>query len=57
MKDFIALTKPGLVMMVVLTTCVGFYLGSIGPFDWLIIILNTYKKNFPALQNLLKSDW
>ena len=38
MKDFIALTKPGLVMMVVLTTCIGFYLGSIGPFDWLLLI-------------------
>ncbi len=35
MKDFIALTKPGLVTMVALTTCVGFYLGSEGTMDWL----------------------
>ena len=38
MKDFIALTKPGLVIMLVLTTCVGFYLGSDGPVDWLRLL-------------------
>lgn len=38
MKDFIALTKPGLVLMLVLTTCVGFYLGSDGPVDWLLLL-------------------
>lgn len=38
MKDFIALTKPGLVMMLVLTTCIGFYLGSVGPFNWLMLL-------------------
>jgi protoheme IX farnesyltransferase len=38
MKDFIALTKPGLVVMLVLTTCVGFYLGSDGPVDWLRLL-------------------
>lgn len=38
MKDFIALTKPGLVLMLVLTTCVGFYLGSDGPVDWLRLL-------------------
>ena len=38
MKDFIALTKPGLVIMLVLTTCVGFYLGSEGPVDWLQLL-------------------
>ena len=38
MKDFIALTKPGLVVMLVLTTCVGFYLGSDGPVDWLQLL-------------------
>ena len=38
MKDFIALTKPGLVIMLVLTTCVGFYLGSDGPVDWLQLL-------------------
>ncbi len=38
MKDFIALTKPGLVIMLVLTTCVGFYLGSDGPVDWLLLL-------------------
>ncbi len=35
MMDFIALTKPGLVIMLVLTTCVGFYLGTDGAVDWL----------------------
>lgn len=34
MKDFIVLTKPGLVVMLVLTTCVGFYLGTDGPVSW-----------------------
>lgn len=38
MKDFIALTKPGLVIMLVLTTCVGFYLGSGGPVDWVQLL-------------------
>ena len=38
MKDFIALTKPGLVIMLVLTTCVGFYLGSDGPVDWVQLL-------------------
>ncbi len=38
MKDFIALTKPGLVLMLVLTTCVGFYLGSDGPVEWLRLL-------------------
>ena len=38
MKDFIALTKPGLVIMLVLTTCVGFYLGTDGPVDWLLLL-------------------
>ncbi len=38
MKDFIALTKPGLVVMLVLTTCVGFYLGTDGPVDWLQLL-------------------
>ena len=38
MRDFIALTKPGLVIMLVLTTCVGFYLGSDGPVDWLKLL-------------------
>ena len=34
MKDFVVLTKPGLVVMLVLTTCVGFYLGTDGPVSW-----------------------
>ena len=38
MRDFIALTKPGLVIMLVLTTCVGFYLGSDGPVDWMQLL-------------------
>ena len=36
--DFVALTKPNLVLMLVLTTCVGFYLGSIGDLDWLLLL-------------------
>lgn len=31
--DYFALTKPGLVAMVLVTTAVGFYLGSVGPVD------------------------
>ena len=38
--DFLALTKPRLVLMVLVTTLAGFYLGSMGRFDW-IRLLNT----------------
>lgn len=38
MKAFIVLTKPGLVVMLVLTTCVGFYLGTDGPVVWLQLL-------------------
>lgn len=31
--DYVALTKPGLVAMVLVTTAVGFYLGSVGEVD------------------------
>lgn len=37
-SDFIALTKPRLVMMVVLTTCVGFYLGTPGRINWWLLL-------------------
>lgn len=33
LADYAALTKPGLVTMVLVTTAVGFYLGASGPFD------------------------
>ena len=38
MSDFIALTKPRLVLMLVLTTCVGFYLGTVGDLDWWLLL-------------------
>ena len=40
MADFLALTKPRLVLMVLIATVAGFYLGSFGEFDW-IRLLNT----------------
>ncbi len=33
-RDFLALTKPRVVLMVLVTTSVGFYLGAAGPPDW-----------------------
>jgi protoheme IX farnesyltransferase len=36
--DFLALTKPRVVLMVLVTTLVGFYLGSTGPLDWTRLI-------------------
>lgn len=38
--DLLALTKPRLVLMVLISTLAGFYLGSFGKFDW-IRLLNT----------------
>lgn len=32
--DFLALTKPGIVLMVLVTTCTGFYLGSAETIAW-----------------------
>jgi protoheme IX farnesyltransferase len=40
MADFLALTKPRLVLMVLIATVAGFYLGSFGELDW-IRLLNT----------------
>jgi len=40
MADFLALTKPRLVQMVLISTLAGYYLGSLGEFDW-IRLLNT----------------
>ena len=40
MADFLALTKPRLVLMVLIATLAGFYLGSFGDFAW-IRLLNT----------------
>jgi protoheme IX farnesyltransferase len=35
--DFVELTKPRVVAMVLVTTLVGFYLGSVGPPDYLLL--------------------
>jgi protoheme IX farnesyltransferase len=40
MADFLSLTKPRLVLMVLIATLAGFYLGSFGELDW-IRLLNT----------------
>ncbi|MGH9689960.1 MAG: heme o synthase [Candidatus Acidiferrales bacterium] len=37
---YVALTKPDVTFLVVITTVVGFYLGSRGPLDWMLL-LNT----------------
>jgi len=37
-RDFLALTKPRVVLMVLVTTSVGFYLGSERPPDWLRLL-------------------
>jgi len=36
--DFLALTKPRLVLMLVLTTCIGFYLGTVDDLDWWLLL-------------------
>jgi protoheme IX farnesyltransferase len=36
--DFLALTKPGVIAMVLVTTCVGFYLGTYGTADHLLLL-------------------
>ncbi len=36
--DFFALTKPRMVLMILVTTCVGFYLGSSGAMDTLRLV-------------------
>jgi len=36
--DFVALTKPRMVLMILVTTCVGFYLGSSGAMDTLRLV-------------------
>jgi protoheme IX farnesyltransferase len=36
--DFLALTKPRVVAMVLVTTCVGFYLGTSGTTDYLLLL-------------------
>jgi protoheme IX farnesyltransferase len=36
--DFLALTKPRMVLMILVTTCVGFYLGSSGAMDTLRLL-------------------
>lgn len=34
MRDYVELTKPRLALMLVLTTCIGFYLGATGDLNW-----------------------
>src|SRR4030095_1704733 len=36
--DFLELTKPRIVVMVLITTCVGFYLGSMGTSHYLLLL-------------------
>src|SRR5215475_5696090 len=36
--DFLELTKPRIVAMVLITTCVGFYLGSMGTSHYLLLL-------------------
>lgn len=36
--DFVALTKPRVVTMVLVTTCVGFYVGTRGALDYLLML-------------------
>jgi len=38
-RDFLALTKPRVVLMVLVTTAVGFYLAAAGPPDWPRLVL------------------
>lgn len=38
-RDFLALTKPRVVLMVLVTTSVGFHLGAEGPTEWLRLLL------------------
>ena len=35
---YVALTKPDVTFLVVITTVAGFYLGSNGPMDWLLLL-------------------
>ena len=57
MKAFIALTKPGLVIMLVLTSCVGFYLGSDGPVDWLRLLHTLAGTALAAGGTLALNQW
>ncbi|MFQ5521881.1 MAG: heme o synthase, partial [Candidatus Methylomirabilia bacterium] len=36
--DFLALTRPRVVVMVLITTVVGFYLASVGPVDYVLLL-------------------
>ena len=38
LNDFYELTKPRMNLLVVLTTTVGFYMASVGPIDWLLLL-------------------
>jgi protoheme IX farnesyltransferase len=38
LADLYALTKPGITRLVLVTTAVGYYLGSTGPLDWLGLV-------------------
>ena len=36
--SYVVLTKPDVTFLVVITTVAGFYLGSRGPLDWLLLL-------------------
>jgi len=46
--DYLALTMPRVVLMVLITTFVGFYLGSPGHLHWIINYLPSREQQFLA---------
>ncbi len=50
--DFWALTKPRIVSMVLITTCVGFYLGSLGLPDYVLLLHTLIGTGFAAAGTL-----
>jgi heme o synthase len=46
--DFLALTKPRVVLMVLMTTLVGFYLGSLGETDYARMLLTVFGTGLAA---------
>jgi heme O synthase-like polyprenyltransferase len=46
--DYLALTKPRVVLMVLIKTFVGFYLGSPGHLHWIIDYLPSREQQFLA---------
>lgn len=48
LSDFLALTRPRVVLMVMITTLVGFYLASVGPVDYVRLIQTLVGLGFAA---------